>query len=150
MDVAELTGGPIASGVIALLSFPVAIVTLVFTSILHYSCWKALPERYRSTSPGKAVGFLFIPFYNFYWVFISFPGLAKGYVKFKKDAGIEEIRDQTGLAITYAILIILSLTLGFFPGFTSAIQIADLVVFILFYQSISSYANIAILHSRRS
>src|SRR4029453_1776930 len=24
--------------------------------ILHYSCWKALPERYRQTTPDKAVG----------------------------------------------------------------------------------------------
>jgi hypothetical protein len=30
----------------------------------------------RST-PGKAVGFLFIPFYNYYWLFMAFHGLAK-------------------------------------------------------------------------
>ena len=46
---------------------------------LHYRCWEALPERFRATSPGQAVGYLFIPLFNFYWAFISFPKLAAGF-----------------------------------------------------------------------
>lgn len=148
IDLAAFSSGSEASEGLALLFFPVFVVAAVFFCILHHSCWKALPERHRSTTPGKAVGFLFIPFYNFYWAFISFPGLAKGYLKFKKEAGIVGIKDTTGLGITSAILFVLSLTLGFFPGFALILTTADLVIFILFYKAISTYANIAISYER--
>lgn len=65
IDLAALSSGSEASEGLALLFLPVLVVATVFYCILHHSCWKALPERHRSTTPGKAVGFLFIPFYNF-------------------------------------------------------------------------------------
>ena len=57
----------------------------IFWSILHYSCWKALPEKYRATTPARALGFLFIPLFNFYWAFISFAKLAIGFNAVKRD-----------------------------------------------------------------
>jgi hypothetical protein len=151
INLVELSSGSKASGALVLLSLPVFVVATVFQCVLHHSCWKALPARHRSTTPRKAVSFLFIPFYNFYWVFISFPGLTKGYLKFKEETGIVEIEDTTGLGITYAILFVLSLTLGLFAGagFGSILTIADLAIFILFYKAISTYANIAIGHEKR-
>jgi len=51
---------------LSLVTLPLAVVTLVFSAMLHYQMWQAVPERFRRTTPGKAVGFLFIPFFNFY------------------------------------------------------------------------------------
>jgi len=44
--------------------------------ILH-GLWSLIPTHKARTTPGKAVGFLFIPLFNFYWVFIAIYGLAK-------------------------------------------------------------------------
>jgi len=56
-----------------LLSIPTAIIFAVW---LHQA-WSAVPQQCRGTSPGKAVGFLFIPFFNLYWMFRAIPGLSK-------------------------------------------------------------------------
>jgi Domain of unknown function (DUF4328) len=53
-------------------TIPGAICYLVWL----YQAWSSVPEPYRSASPGQAVGFLFIPFYNLYWVFRAVPGLS--------------------------------------------------------------------------
>lgn len=62
---------------------PVLIVMfllLIPTTILYcmwlYQSWKAVPPEFRSATPGQAVGFLFIPFFNLYWVFRAVPGLS--------------------------------------------------------------------------
>lgn len=54
-------------------------LTLLAASILLlirlFKAWKVLQNistRIRMPSPGQAIGFLFIPFFNFYWAFIAF------------------------------------------------------------------------------
>ena len=89
-----------ASEGLAVLALPLVILGVVFISILHYQCWKALPERFRATTPGKAVGYLFIPFYNFYWAFISWPKLAEGLVAWQKSLGRPAVTDAPSLALT--------------------------------------------------
>jgi hypothetical protein len=53
----------------------IAYVVLQF--ILIYKLWKVVQDGYASTSAGKAVGFLFIPLFNYYWMFRAFWGLSK-------------------------------------------------------------------------
>jgi multisubunit Na+/H+ antiporter MnhB subunit len=50
--------------------------------VLYYKGWKAIQDGYARTTPGKAIGFLFIPFFNFYWVFQVTWGFAKDYNAF--------------------------------------------------------------------
>jgi Protein kinase domain len=84
----------------------------VFWSILHYSCWKALPEKYRATTPARALGFLFVPLFNFYWAFITFPKLATGFNTLKRDHPELPIRNLRAVGIAYAISTVLVLTVG--------------------------------------
>ena len=49
------------------------IIALVY---LHRA-WKLLQWGNVRTTPGKAVGFLFIPFFGLYWLFVAWEGLAK-------------------------------------------------------------------------
>ena len=57
-----------------------AIVGLVFMYILLYKFWKVIPyQENPDVTPGKALGFCFIPFFNFYWIFIAFRRLAIHY-----------------------------------------------------------------------
>lgn len=49
----------------------------VLQYILIYKFWQVIQDGFARTSPGKAVGFLFIPFFNFYWMYVAYHGLAK-------------------------------------------------------------------------
>jgi hypothetical protein len=49
----------------------------VLMFILIYHFWKAIQDGYARTSAGKAVGFLFIPVFFYYWIFVVFYGLSQ-------------------------------------------------------------------------
>ena len=55
------------------LSLPAGIALLV----LLYKAWKVIPAAHARTTPGRAVGFLFIPCFNLYWIFQAFYGWAQ-------------------------------------------------------------------------
>jgi hypothetical protein len=57
-------------------------ISLVLYFILMYKFWKIIQDDYARTTPGKAVGFLFIPVFNFYWYFVAYVGLAKDQNKY--------------------------------------------------------------------
>ena len=61
------------------LLFP-AYALLIWASVLIYiylyRAWRLLQPGNVRTTPGKAIGFMFIPFFNVYWVFVLFVGLA--------------------------------------------------------------------------
>ncbi len=54
---------------------------ILFSAILIYiylyRAWKCLQPGGATVSPGKAIGFLFIPFFNIYWFFIAFGSLPR-------------------------------------------------------------------------
>ena len=53
------------------------IASAVFFCMLFYKYWSLVQTETSSMTPGKAVGFLCIPFFGLYWMFISFWGLGK-------------------------------------------------------------------------
>ena len=53
----------------------------VTLSIL-YKVWAAIQDGITTTTPGKAVGFLFIPFFNIYWLFRAWGGYPNEYNAF--------------------------------------------------------------------
>jgi hypothetical protein len=53
-----------------------ALSTVFFLITLHRA-WSCLAWGAPATTPGKAVGMLFIPFYNLYWMFVAIAGLPK-------------------------------------------------------------------------
>ena len=121
------------------------IVGGVFWAMLHYSCWKALPEKFRATTPGRALGFLFIPVFNFYWFFVSFPKLATGFNALKREHPELPIRNLRGVGIAYAITSVLVFTLALnHPGWACLIFVTDLVLTFVFYPGIVANANAVI------
>lgn len=71
---AALGGGLIAFG--ASMWF----IRIIFALIWVYVSWDSIPPEMRFTksrvmTPGGAVGFLFIPFFNLYWLFVANVGL---------------------------------------------------------------------------
>ena len=83
------------------------IVGFIFFYILHYTYWKLVQKEDVRTTPGKAIGYLFIPFYNLYWIFISFRGLAIEINKTLTQKNIStENRAYVGLATAFCILLL--------------------------------------------
>jgi len=64
-------------GLLFFVGWVVLILSMIFFYINLYRAWFCLQAGGPQTTPGKAVGFLFIPFFNIYWIFIGINGLAK-------------------------------------------------------------------------
>jgi hypothetical protein len=117
------------------LSLPALIVTTVFWCILLYRHWSMLQGHGARTTPGKAVGFGFIPFYCFYWWFVAYAGLAKDNNRYLDQAGITSARMSYGFAVTYCILGVLLCTIGLFPVVGAGLNVPLMIIgFILALQ----------------
>jgi len=152
-DLMELDGTWLESerdGFSLVFFLPSIVLLEIFECILLYKCWKALPGAYRKTSPGRAVGFLFIPVYNFYWYFCTYKWLAEGFFELGQDRNHRDIKDLSGLAISFAVLSLFSWTALFFlesqppPLLTIALllsYVADFIIFIVLFKQLAAYAN---------
>jgi hypothetical protein len=71
------------ASMIPLLGVVFILVALVAAMVWLYKAWASVPDQMRYTdagrwiTPGQAVGYNFIPFYNLYWVFVSNLGLCE-------------------------------------------------------------------------
>lgn len=135
-DVASLNGHTDFPVDLMFLALLVWVLGCVSWSMLHHSCWKALPEKFRAATPDAAIGFLFIPLFNFYWAFVSFPKLADGFNAARSEHPSLAIRNMKGLGIASAIGFVAYFTIGWIHGVASIVCLADLVIFILFYRGV--------------
>lgn len=104
----------------AILVLYAAVVSLV----MWYKAWKAIQDGHARTTPGKAVGFLFIPFYNLYWIFQAIWGFAKDYNSYITRHEISTPKLTEGLFLTYCILTLVT-------GVLSRVAVAGLVFSII-------------------
>lgn len=112
-----------------LLYLALTVLLVVYSCILLYRYWRVMQPYTTLTTPGKAVGFLFIPFYNLYWVFVAYHGLSKAidsYIDSHPDT--KAPRPQTPLVLVMAILFVIS----FVPYLGS---LASLGLIVLLYLS---------------
>jgi hypothetical protein len=133
-------------GAVALILGHMVALVLAYIAwgILHYACWQALPERYRATTPAQAVGFLFIPLFNFYWAFVSLPKLAEGFNALDFERPELHMKDARGLGVLKAISFVAYWTIAWLPGLAAAVCLADAIVFGLYYYRIGHNANLLI------
>ena len=128
-------------GVLALLSIVPIILNLIFTCILHHKCWKAIPAGYARMTPGKAVGYLFIPFFNLYWAFPSFGGLGSDCATVAAKKGIRGFSALPGLGLTFAILWVVNLLTQQIPVLGFLTGVAQFVIWLLFYKGVVRLLN---------
>jgi ABC-type Mn2+/Zn2+ transport system permease subunit len=76
----------------------------VFSSLILYRGWSAVQDGSAQVTPGKAVGFCFIPFFNLYWNFVAHVGLMKEFNRLADSRGRPDQKVNEGLALTYSIL----------------------------------------------
>jgi hypothetical protein len=70
---------------------------------------KSIQDGSPRMTPGKAVGFLFIPFFNLYWLFQVYSGFATDYNNYLKEKNLQAPPLSSGLMTAMAIFIIFSI-----------------------------------------
>lgn len=135
--------------ILSLLAVPVIIVAVVFQMILLYRMWELIQDGQARTTPGKAIGFLFIPLFNFYWVFVAIYGLACDMNAHAARAGVPAPRASEGLGLAVAILYICTCSLSWVPFVGLGSGVVLLILEILYLQSAKATA-VAIAQHRQS
>ncbi|MEO1008576.1 MAG: hypothetical protein AAFX79_08415 [Planctomycetota bacterium] len=74
--------------------------------VLLYKLWATIQPA--STSAGRAIGLLFIPFFNLYWVFRVYRGWSVEANRFVAEHGVEAPRSNVGLATAVSVLLVIS------------------------------------------
>lgn len=89
-----------------ILSFIFGLFYLFYT----FKMWKVLQNGETTITPGKAVGFTFIPLFNFYWVFkiwAEFPKIFNNFIQ-ERAFKVEKIKESPNFFLMIAIGFILS------------------------------------------
>jgi hypothetical protein len=120
-----------------------AIAAVVIGYILLYRYWQVIQDGNVRTTPGKAVGYSFIPFFNFYWVFTSFLGLAQDMNRYCRERNIQAPVVNEQLALWYCILVASSII----PYVNFVTSIAALVLYIILLNSLTKTSEV-IINSR--
>jgi hypothetical protein len=116
-------------GIFGIIAIPVVLIiamTVYMTVIIYlllYKSWQAIQDGHQRTTPGKAVGFSFIPYFNLYWIFQAYWGFAKDYNAFLDRNSLSSERLSTNLFLTYCILTVACMV----PGISSLAGIATIV-----------------------
>jgi hypothetical protein len=100
------------SGLIILLGGAAILYGLSIWYILLYKAWSVIQDGNASTTPGKAVGFIFIPVYNFYWIFKAWWGFARNYNRYIERYTINTSKLKEGLFLAFCILSICSMVVS--------------------------------------
>ena len=85
---------------------PIILFANVVGLVLHYKLWKAIQDPYSIVTPGKAVGYLFVPFYNIYWLFRSIYGFAVEHNDYIQRREIETKKLPSPIYLLQCVLVI--------------------------------------------
>ncbi len=134
-------------GLIPVLGFPMLIAGIVLGCIMLYRFWNQIQDGHQRTSPGKAIGFLFIPFFNLYWVFVAVQGLSMDLNAYLRRYGVNVPAVSETLALTYCILfIVIHIMLVIWP-FAYIASIAQFVIACVLWHQVK-LANMAIAQAK--
>ncbi len=146
-----LAGIPLS---VIILGFIAIIVSLVCGCCILHKLWCLIPAHEAKTTPGKAIGFLFIPYFNLYWNFIAIYGLAQALNSQIRQRGIKNKGVGEGLSLIYCILaisgfpiLLLSGASEFGIGLTIIIIITDFVFGIIILKQMKN-TGIALIENR--
>jgi hypothetical protein len=82
-------------GLMGLALVPLIFSMVVMAMFLH-RMWASIQDGQARMSPGKAVGFMFIPLFNIYWLFQVIYGFAQDYNKYiaRRSVSVPRINEQ--------------------------------------------------------
>jgi len=138
-DLNPTAGGTIAGAGVLVLLLAVAcfLASSIVLFVLYYKMWTAIQDGCARTTPGKAVGFMFIPFFNIYWMFQAIWGYSKDYNEFLRRHAIAAKPLSEELFLAACIVP----WLGIIPFVGWLASIANFVIFIIIVNSICNSIN---------
>lgn len=92
---------PLVLRILALVQFAGLVV---YAALILHRGWKLLPQHAARTTPGKAVGLMFVPLFNLYWVFQAIYGWARDYNASLATAHPQAPKANEGLFLALCIL----------------------------------------------
>ncbi len=122
---------------IMILAMALLITGFVFLYVLYYKMWAAIQDGYARTTPGKAIGFMFIPLFNIYWIFQAVWGYSKDYNIYLRR---HEIQAEPLSEVLFLWVCIVPF-LGFIPFVGWLANIAALVLNIMVVNSVCNGIN---------
>ena len=93
---------------VSMLAMIFVVLTSIIALVLLFKLWSAIQGPTARTSPGKAIGFLFIPFFNYYWIFQAYRGWAVDHQELIGRHNIDSPTVSVGLATTFCIFVLLA------------------------------------------
>jgi hypothetical protein len=114
----------------------IALFGQVVILVLTYRMWGAIQDGHARTTPGAAVGLLFVPFFNLYWIFQAYRGFAEDFNSFCARHSINPPLLPTSLFTAYGVLMIcgvipfigwLLIVVNFFVALAMISKICDAV-----------------------
>jgi hypothetical protein len=78
IGLSALASSPRTTEAIPFVPLPLLVLGIV-QLVFIYKMWASINDGQTKPTPGAAVGFLFIPFFSLYWIFVVFPGFATQY-----------------------------------------------------------------------
>jgi hypothetical protein len=87
-------------------AFSVAVIPAASVSlcVLLFKLWHQVQDGAARATPGKAMGLLFVPVFNLYWMFVAFPGLAAELNRCASRRALNVKPASRGLMVTYCVL----------------------------------------------
>jgi hypothetical protein len=81
------------------------LLAMIFGMVNLYRAWATLSRAGATVSPGMAVGLLFVPFFNAYWIFRTFHGFARewNYLTHQYEDTRRGPKMSEGLFLTFSI-----------------------------------------------
>jgi len=124
-------GGFPAFSPIFLIGYIPLIYGAVVGAMLIYKMWAAIQDGRARTTPGMAVGLMFVPCFNIYWMFQVYWGWTKDYNLFIDREGLNVPRMNENIALTICILTCCSVI----PCLGALAGLANMVLMIMFLNS---------------
>jgi len=122
----------VIGGIFAAIGMIAVIALAIMTCMYVYRMWKMIQDGHARTTPGKAVGFMFIPLFSLYWIFVVYHGWSQDYNAFivrHGRQGAPEVKE--GLFLAMPILALCSIVP--FVGILAALG-SIIVSIMCFYQ----------------
>jgi hypothetical protein len=126
-------------GVFIFLAFaPFLLANVILTYVVIYKMWASIRDgNLARTTPGKAVGFLFIPFYNIYWLFQVWTGFPTDYNKYVEHHRLNVPALASGIYTVHPVLVALSVI----PGLNVLTAPISLITFVVITAKTSDAVN---------
>lgn len=131
------SGDAILGSLTFLLAIAFGIASAVVFFNFLYKAWKSVQHFQVRTTPGKAVGFCFIPFFNFYWYFVALTGFVDDFNRVVEAEGRRELRIERVIGLLPPIM----MCIGVVPYVNCLASLVLIVVLPIYIWTVSSKVN---------